>query len=78
MGIADGREWELFEGMQVSVEAMGDFLAANAFNAKGTRRYSAAYIPVPDNLAAPSSDNISTQEGFGHICLHCDLRGNAG
>ena len=67
MGIADGREWELFEGMQVSVEAMGDFLAANAFNAKGTRRYSAAYIPVPDNLAAPSSDNISTQEGFGHI-----------
>lgn len=67
MGIAEGREWEPFEGMRTSPEDMQAFLDANAFNAKGTRRYDADYVPVPDTLSAPTSSELSTQEGFGSI-----------
>lgn len=67
MGVAVGREWEPFEGMQTPPADMEQFLAANTFNAKGSRRYCADYIPVPETLTVPSAATLSTQEGFGHI-----------
>lgn len=67
MGIAEGKEWDLFEGMSTQPAKMKSFLAANAFNARGTRRYEASHVPVPAALAAPDSCDMSTQEGFGHI-----------
>lgn len=67
MGIAEGREWEPFEGMLTPHPEMKEFLETNAFNAKGTRRYHDDYILVPDTLSVPSVRDISTQEGFGHI-----------
>ncbi len=67
MGIGRGNEWEPFEGLATPPRQMAEFLAANTFNASGTRRYDAAYVPVPRTLGVPASAEMSTQEGFGHV-----------
>ena len=57
-GIAEGREWEKFEGLSVSKERLEDFLNSVPFNAEGPRRPRAETVPVPDDLL---------RAGQGHV-----------
>ena len=66
MGIAEGREWEPFEGLGIASETLRSFLDAVPFNAKGTRRYKAARVSV-EPIAPPADKVLSTQAGFGKI-----------
>ncbi|MCC7271619.1 MAG: transketolase [Alphaproteobacteria bacterium] len=65
--IADGKEWEPFEGLDLPVPALSDFLARVPFVAAGERRHHDQGIPVPDDLPTPAGERMSTQEGFGRI-----------
>ena len=69
MGIRDGQEWAPFEGLALPEKELSAFLDANHFNAEGTRRRRADYVPVPADLETPSGEMMSTQEGFGQL-LH--------
>ena len=64
--IADGREWEPFEGLDVDEEELSAFLEAVPYrNVRRTRREPAA-IPVPE-IVVPEAKRTSTQETFGRI-----------
>ena len=65
MNIRPGREWELFEGLSASADALGNFIAAAPFNAKGRRRYDAPPVAVPEQVALANQRALSTQTGFG-------------
>ena len=65
MNIRPGREWELFEGLSASADALGNFIAAAPFNAKGRRRYDAPPVAVPQQVALANQRALSTQTGFG-------------
>ncbi|MBZ9988187.1 transketolase [Mesorhizobium sp. BH1-1-5] len=67
MGIAEGREWEPFEGMGIKTPDLKRFLAAVPFNASGPRRHHAQRVPVPERLAVETKGTMSTQAGFGRI-----------
>jgi pyruvate dehydrogenase E1 component len=67
MGIAPGREWEKFEGLQTPPAEIEAFLAALPFVKAGKRSLAAAAIPVPDTLAVTVQPQMSTQLGFGAI-----------
>ena len=69
MGVRPGHEWDPFEGLDAPPEALQAFLSTVPFNAKGSRRYDAPVIPVPDTLPVPAGQELSTQAGFGHL-LH--------
>ncbi len=69
MGVRVGHEWEPFEGLDISGDAMRRFLDAVPFVQSGRRRYDAPAIAVPPTLAAPKQAELSTQAGFGLI-LH--------
>ena len=66
-GIAEGREWEKFEGLSVSKARLQAFLNSVPFNAKGPRRHYAEKVPVPDDLPYAPAKVMSTQDGFGRI-----------
>ncbi len=66
-GIAAGQEWEPFAGLDLPAETLQAFLDAVPFNARGTRRYQAQRVAVPDSLPLPEAPRMSTQEGFGRI-----------
>ncbi|MCP5366667.1 MAG: transketolase [Hyphomicrobiales bacterium] len=65
MGVRPGHEWDPMEGLPA--DEVRAFLAGNAFNARGRRRYAAAPVSVPGALATPEIGTLSTQEGFGHL-----------
>ncbi|RUU71854.1 transketolase [Mesorhizobium sp. M2C.T.Ca.TU.009.01.2.1] len=67
MGIAEGREWEPFEGLSAKSADLRRFLAAVPFNAGGSRRHHAQRVPVPERLAIETRGTMSTQAGFGRI-----------
>ncbi|MBI1328564.1 MAG: transketolase [Alphaproteobacteria bacterium] len=67
MNIREGHEWEKFEGLSSDPRELDTFLKAVPFNTKGTRRFSAPRIAVPESLPLPKAEEISTQEGFGRI-----------
>lgn len=69
MGIEPGNEWEPMAGMPFATDDVQAFLDSVPFNAKGTRRYSAAPVPTGGDIAPRIKDSISTQEAFGQI-LH--------
>jgi pyruvate dehydrogenase E1 component len=69
MGVRPGREWEPFEGLDLPAETMRRRLAAVPFVREGRRRYEAPTLPVPERLAAPKGDQLSTQGGFG-LLMH--------
>ena len=50
MGVRAGHEWERFEGLPTPAAELEAFLAAVPFNARGTRRFQGAAVPVPDTL----------------------------
>jgi pyruvate dehydrogenase E1 component len=69
MGVRDGREWELFEGLNLPEADLKRFLSAVPFVQAGRRRYSAPAIPVPEALAFSPQASMSTQQGFG-LLMH--------
>ncbi|MHA1570663.1 MAG: transketolase [Alphaproteobacteria bacterium] len=66
-GIAEGREWERFEGLSRPQSELRNFLAEVPFNADGPRRYRAEPVPVADELPYNAAKTMSTQDGFGRI-----------
>ena len=67
-GIREGYEWERFEGLAQASDQLQAFLDQVPFNARGTRRYQAAPVPVTlDDGTRPTQDLLSTQDGFGRI-----------
>lgn len=72
MNIRPGHEWDRFEGLDVSSEAMQAFLDSCPFASPLTpsgRRLSAPTVPVPPTLPMPklAGRKVSTQSGFGEI-----------
>ncbi len=67
MGVREGREWDLFEGLSVPEKELGRFLGKVPFNREGSRRLTAETVPVPERLAAEVPAVASTQFGFGKI-----------
>lgn len=75
MGIAPGREWEKFEGLD-QPQAVEAFLRTVPFAQVFPRRFSPPAIPVPADFPAPKFDKpASTQEGFGRVLF--DLAGGS-
>ena len=74
MDVRPGHEWDRFEGLRTPPAELEAFLAAVPFNARGTRRYEAPRIPVPDALPVPPGRETSTQHGFG-LLMHDLARG---
>jgi pyruvate dehydrogenase E1 component len=69
MGIAPGEEWEPFAGLgDNSAAALRDFLAPFA-EWLGRADQIATAVPIPDQLAAPTDSEQSTQAAFGRILL---------
>ena len=66
-GVRPGHEWDRFEGLKVSQAEIERFLSEVPFIRKGTRRYAAPQVPVPEKLAFPANAAMSTQQGFGLI-----------
>jgi pyruvate dehydrogenase E1 component len=72
MGIRPGREWDLFEGLDISEDELRGFLAACPFATPLTsegRALSAPIVPVPSSLpvAKLAGRKTSTQAGFAEI-----------
>jgi pyruvate dehydrogenase E1 component len=65
--VRPGHEWDRFEGLSIPEKDLQKFLDSVPFNAKGTRRYEAPPIPVPEKIATPKQAALSTQQGFGLI-----------
>ncbi|WP_349371767.1 transketolase [Salinarimonas sp.] len=67
MKVRPGHEWEKFEGLSLPQAEIERFLAEAPFAREGTRRWSAPAVDVPETMAAPKQETISTQAGFGLI-----------
>jgi pyruvate dehydrogenase E1 component len=67
MDIRPGHEWDPREGLSADSQAIDDFISSVPFRQRGTRRLTAAKLPVPDELAWQPSPSMSTQQGFGLI-----------
>jgi pyruvate dehydrogenase E1 component len=67
MKVRPGHEWDRFEGLSVPQAELERFLAEVPFVQKGTRRYTAPRVPVPETLPFPANPAMSTQQGFGLI-----------
>jgi len=69
MNIRGGHEWDKWESMTESAEALEALVKSSDFFSGGRRVLSAPKIDVPDVLPAPDAKgkNISTQMGFGQI-----------
>jgi pyruvate dehydrogenase E1 component len=67
MGIAEGREWEPFSGLEAEADELREFLANVPFAQRYPRRYTAAAIEVPQRLDVTIRPMMSTQDGFGRI-----------
>ena len=76
-GIEQGAEWERFAGLDIAAGSLAAFLDQVPFNARGRRRLSAAAVPVPERIAAPSDKTTSTQTGFGKILDQIAREGGA-
>jgi pyruvate dehydrogenase E1 component len=66
MGVAEGAEWDRLAGLKLPAPRLEKFLADVAFAQRFPRRHDTQILPVP-TIAAPASDTMSTQEGFGRI-----------
>ncbi|TGV15184.1 transketolase [Mesorhizobium sp. M8A.F.Ca.ET.173.01.1.1] len=67
MGVRDGREWEMFEGLKYDEAAIRSYLASSPFAQAATRRHKAPAVPVPARIAFSAQASMSTQQGFGHL-----------
>ncbi len=69
MSIRQGHEWDPFEGMALPEAEIRAFLDGVAFFRSGSRRHTAAPVPVPETLAVATQPVMSTQAGFG-LLMH--------
>jgi pyruvate dehydrogenase E1 component len=67
MGVREGHEWDLFEGLARDESELRKFLGEVPFNREGRRRFNGARLAVPEAFTAPTAPEMSTQEGFGRI-----------
>jgi pyruvate dehydrogenase E1 component len=67
MKIREGREWDPFEGLDLTAQALKTFLDSVPFATTAERRLRAARIEIPENLPIPQQKAISTQTAFGNI-----------
>ncbi len=67
MNIRPGQEWAPFEGLRRPPDDIQAFLDGVPFAAAGERRLQAPRIAVPENLAVPIQQKMSTQSGFGAL-----------
>ncbi|WP_127522246.1 transketolase [Mesorhizobium sp. Z1-4] len=71
MQVRPGREWDPWEGCEISPKELQRAVSNAPFFASGTRRLAAPAIAVPRRLPMPAAKGapVSTQMGFGQI-LH--------
>ena len=69
MHVRAGREWEPFEGLDISPVDLRAFLADVPFVQRGRRRLEAPAVAVPAKLAVGLQPAMSTQQGFG-LLMH--------
>ena len=67
MGVPLGAEWDRFAGLDLPAEELSAFLETVPLAQSAARRRPAPLIAVPDELAAPRGQRLSTQEAFGRI-----------
>lgn len=68
MGVGEGREWDLFEGLPRPAEDYRAFLDASLLASNTPRRYAAAKVAVPARKAFPKpTGRQSTQVAFGKV-----------
>ncbi len=67
MGVRVGHEWDKFEALPMPAEAFESALKDVPFIQRGTRRFTAPQIPVPESLPFRAASSMSTQAAFGMI-----------
>ncbi|MDQ7250099.1 transketolase [Dongia sedimenti] len=67
MNVREGHEWESFEGLAASPQALQAYLDRTPFAQDPRRRLTAAAVPVPETLAITPQPVASTQMGFGQL-----------
>lgn len=67
MRIRPGHEWDRFEGLAAPAADLQALIDAAPFAQGGPRRYRAAAIATPAELAVPLQPMMSTQQGFGAL-----------
>jgi pyruvate dehydrogenase E1 component len=67
LNIRKGSEWEPFEGLNISPDALQDFLDSVPFAREAERRLTAPRVELPESLSIPQQKSISTQAAFGNI-----------
>jgi pyruvate dehydrogenase E1 component len=67
MRVAAGAEWEKFAGLDAPEEALAAFLETAPLAKIRSRDLPALPIPVPDVIAVPRGERLSTQEAFGRM-----------
>lgn len=67
MHIRPGHEWDRFEGLDASEDALQAALDAAPFAAKASRRHRPPAIDIPADLSFPNQRVTSTQAGFGSL-----------
>ncbi|AXO13399.1 transketolase [Thalassospira profundimaris] len=64
--VADGQEWDLAAGLDISADQMRDYIAKAPFNDDAPRNKSAKHITIPE-MPYARTETSSTQEVFGKI-----------
>jgi pyruvate dehydrogenase E1 component len=77
MGVPAGAEWDRFAGLATDARELQAFIDAAPFRARGTRRFTAPVVPVPETLPVPKDRRTSTQAGFGRILDEIAATGGA-
>jgi pyruvate dehydrogenase E1 component len=67
MNVGEGREWDKFEGLALDSATLQAFLDRVPFAQAAERRLAAPRVEIPDELALPSQQTISTQAAFGNL-----------
>ena len=67
MGIDNGDEWEPLSGLDMTEQAVDQFLASVPFAAPVQRCHKPQPIPLPDRLPLPAGRQMSTQTAFGRL-----------
>jgi pyruvate dehydrogenase E1 component len=68
MGVAEGHEWDMFEGLPRDPAVYREFLASTPFAGPQNRRHDAPKIAIPDRASFPHpTGRQSTQVAFGKV-----------
>ncbi|GIX17898.1 MAG: pyruvate dehydrogenase E1 component [Rhodothalassiaceae bacterium] len=68
LGIAEGAEWEPLAAVPADRRPAAEaFLRSHPFYRLPARRHRAPALPLPERIAAPAAETISTQAAFGRI-----------